>query len=121
VDVEISFATRDLVFSVIEPLMQEVFREVGQELALPLRRMPYSEAIARYGSDKPDLRFGMAIEDLSDAFRQAPFGPFRDALGAGGVVRGFAVTGEPATPAETWTSSRSRPARRGCRHWCGRG
>ena len=93
VDVEISFATRDLVFSVIEPLMQEVFREIGQELALPLRRIPYSEAIARYGSDKPDLRFGMAIEGLSDAFRQAPFGPFRDALGAGGVVRGFAVTG----------------------------
>jgi aspartyl-tRNA synthetase len=93
VDVEISFATRDLVFSIIEPLMQEVFREVGKELALPLRRIPYAEAIARYGSDKPDLRFGMAIEDLSDVFRGTPFGPFRDALDAGGVVRGFSVTG----------------------------
>jgi aspartyl-tRNA synthetase len=93
VDVEISFATRDLVFSIIEPLMQEVLREIGQELALPLRRIPYAEAIARYGSDKPDLRFGMVIEDLSDVFRHAPFGPFRDALSAGGVVRGFAVTG----------------------------
>jgi len=93
VDVEISFATRGLVFAIIEPLMREVLQEIGQTLALPLRRIPYAEAIARYGSDKPDLRFGMAIEDFSEVFRDAPFGPFREALGAGGVTRGFAVAG----------------------------
>src|ERR1700757_2145286 len=65
VDVEMSFARPELVYELIEPLMQEIFREIGQEVRLPLRRMPYAEAIARYGSDKPDLRCGLEIEDLS--------------------------------------------------------
>jgi aspartyl-tRNA synthetase len=93
IDVEMSFASRERVFAVIEPLIQAIFREIGHELPVPFARVPYAEAIARYGSDKPDLRFGMAIEDLAGAFREAPFALFRDAAGQGGVVRGFVVPG----------------------------
>lgn len=93
VDVEISFATEDLVFGTIEPLLSAVFREIGVEVAGPFDRMPYARAIARYGSDKPELRGGMPIEDLSDVFRESSFGVFRDAIASGGVVRGIAVPG----------------------------
>ena len=68
VDVEMSFARPELVFELIEPLMQEVFRVIGVEIPTPFARMPYAEAIARYGSDKPDLRFGLEIQDLSAVF-----------------------------------------------------
>ncbi len=93
VDVEISFADQDLVFGLIEPAIVAVFREIGVEIATPFPRMPYAEAMARYGSDKPDLRCGMPIEDLSAAFAGTPFMPFREALDTGGVVRGFVVAG----------------------------
>jgi aspartyl-tRNA synthetase len=93
IDVEMSFATRDLVFSTIEPLMQRVFRVIGREVAIPFPRMSYEEAMARYGSDKPDLRVGMAIADLSTVFAESTFSVFRDAIAAGGVVRGFVVPG----------------------------
>jgi aspartyl-tRNA synthetase len=93
VDVEISFATEDLVFELLEPCIQTIFRRIGVEVPAPFRRMPYAEAIARYGSDKPDLRPGMPIEDLSAVFSETTFGPFRDALHAHGVVRGFVVRG----------------------------
>jgi len=93
VDIEISFATRELVFAIVEGLIVEVARVAGIEVAAPFRRIPYDEAIARYGSDKPDLRVETPIEELSAIFTSSPFGPFRDALGAGGVVRGFVVAG----------------------------
>jgi aspartyl-tRNA synthetase len=93
VDVEMSFARPELVFGMIEPLMQRVFRVIGREIAVPFGRMPYSEAVARFGSDKPDLRFGLEIQDLSAVFAGTSFTPFRDALAAGGAVRGFAVPG----------------------------
>ena len=93
VDIEISFATRDLVFAVVEGVIAAAFRAAGREIATPFRRVPYLEAIARYGSDKPDLRFGMLIEDVSDAFRESGFGVFRDAVASGGAVRGFVVAG----------------------------
>lgn len=93
VDVEMSFASRELVFGVVEPLMREVFKEIGVDLAVPFQRVPYAEAIARYGSDKPDLRFGMAIDDLTDVFRGSSFELFRSAAASGRVVRGFVVSG----------------------------
>jgi len=93
IDVEMSFARPESVYGVIEPLMQQVFKEIGHEVRPPIRRMPYSEAIARYGSDKPDLRFGLEIRDLSDVFRNAEFRVFKDIIAGGGVVRGFAVPG----------------------------
>jgi aspartyl-tRNA synthetase len=93
IDVEMSFATRDVVFSTIEPLIQQVFRVIGREVAVPFPRMTYAEAIARYGSDKPDLRVGMAIADLSPVFADSTFSVFREAIAAGGVVRGFVAPG----------------------------
>ena len=61
VDVEISFATPDIVFGLIEPVIKAAFAEIGVDVPLPLPRMPYSEAMGKYGSDKPDLRFGLEI------------------------------------------------------------
>src|SRR5437762_1882809 len=91
VDVEVSFARPETIFGLIEPLMQHIFKEIGREVALPFRRMPYAEAVARYGSDKPDLRCGLEIHDLSDVFRDSEFRVFKQIVGEGGVVRGFAV------------------------------
>jgi aspartyl-tRNA synthetase len=96
VDVELSFARPQLVFETIEPLMQRVFRLIGREIPGPFGRMSYAEAIARYGSDKPDLRCGLEIQDVSVLFAETPFTPFREALAAGGVVRGFVAPGGAA-------------------------
>ena len=93
VDVEMSFAQPETIYGLIEPLMPAIFKEIGKEVTLPIRRMPYAEAIARYGSDKPDLRCGMEIHDLSDVFRDSEFRVFKQIVADGGVVRGFAVPG----------------------------
>ena len=93
VDLEISFATEELVFSTVEPLMARLMALIGRDAPRPFRRMPYAEAIAKYGSDKPDLRAGMEIVDVSPAFAESPFALFRNALGTGGEVRGFVVRG----------------------------
>ena len=93
VDLEISFATEDLVFATLEPLMDRLLRLIGREAPYPFRRLPYSEAIAKYGSDKPDLRCGMELVGLADAFKASAFPPFRNALDAGGDVRGFVIPG----------------------------
>ncbi len=93
VDVEISFASQPLVFSLMEGVVAEVFREGGVEVTTPFRHMAYAEAMRTYGSDKPDLRFGMEIQDLGELFAETPFGPVRDALASGGVLRGLVVPG----------------------------
>ena len=93
VDLEISFATEDLVFGTLEPLMDRLMRLIGRQASYPFRRLPYAEAIAKYGSDKPDLRCGMEIVNLSPAFDASPFPPFRSAIDAGGEVRGFVIPG----------------------------
>src|SRR5947208_1589130 len=92
-DLEMSFARPELVFAVIEPMLQAVWREIGRDIRTPFRRIPYADAIARYGSDKPDLRFGLEIEDLSDLFRDSEFRVFKQIVAEGGVVRGFSVPG----------------------------
>jgi aspartyl-tRNA synthetase len=93
VDVEVSFARPETIYGLIEPLMPVIFKEIGVEVKLPIRRMPYAEAIARYGSDKPDLRPGMEIHDLSELFRDSEFRVFKQIVADGGVVRGFTVLG----------------------------
>ena len=93
VDVEISFATPDLIYGLIEPAIQRIFGVVGRDVSTPFRRMSYAEAIAKYGSDKPDLRCGLEIADLSEAFRDAEFRVFKQIVAEGGVIRGFAVPG----------------------------
>jgi aspartyl-tRNA synthetase len=91
VDVEMSFARPDTIFGVIEPLMKQIFAVIGREITTPFPRMPYAEAIARYGSDKPDLRCGMPIQDLREFFRESSFRVFREIVANGGTVRGFIV------------------------------
>jgi aspartyl-tRNA synthetase len=93
VDVEVSFARPETIYGLIEPLMQQVFKEIRREVTLPIRRMSYADAMAKYGSDKPDLRFGLEIHDLSDVFRDSEFRVFKQIVADGGVVRGFAVPG----------------------------
>jgi aspartyl-tRNA synthetase len=93
VDLEMSFATENLVFSTIEPLMGRLMALIGREAPGPFLRMPYAEAIARYGSDKPDLRCGLEINDLSAAFAESSFAVFRGAIDSGGEVRGFVLPG----------------------------
>jgi aspartyl-tRNA synthetase len=92
-DLEMSFARPDSIFGVIEPMLQTVWRGIGHEISTPFRRIPYAEAIARYGSDKPDLRCALEIEDLSDPFRESEFRVFRQIVAEGGAVRGFVVPG----------------------------
>ena len=96
IDVEMSFATRELVWATIEPLMREVFAVTGRDIAIPFARMSYADALAKYGSDKPDLRVGMVIADLSPVFAASSFSVFRDAVAGGGAVRGFVVPGGAA-------------------------
>jgi aspartyl-tRNA synthetase len=91
VDLEISFATEDIVFSTLEPLMDRLLALIGRRAPAPFRRMPYAEAIASYGSDKPDLRAGMELKNLSEPFRESAFSLFRGAIDAGGEVRGFVI------------------------------
>jgi aspartyl-tRNA synthetase len=91
VDLEISFATEDLVFSIVEPLMGRLMALIGRDAPRPFRRVPYSEAMAKYGSDKPDLRCGMEIRRLTDVWRDSSFSVFRSAIESGGEVCGFTV------------------------------
>ena len=91
VDVEMSFAQPDTIFNLIEPLMKDIFAVIGKTITTPFRRMPYAEAIAVYGSDKPDLRPGMPIQDVRELFRESSFGVFKKIVGEGGTVRAFVV------------------------------
>src|SRR5882672_5390361 len=77
VDVEMSFARAETIYGLIEPLIPRIFKEIGRDVRVPIRRMPYAEAIATYGSDKPDLRPGMEIHDVSEAFRGSEFRVFK--------------------------------------------
>ena len=93
IDVEMSFATPELVFGVMERLVSEVWREVlGVEVPLPLPRMPWAEAMARYGSDKPDTRFGLELVDVTAATRSCGFRVFE----AAPCVKGLMVPPEHA-------------------------
>ena len=93
-DLEMGFVTREELFELLEGLWAAVWRNVlGIELATPFRRMTWDEAQLRYASDKPDLRFGLEIADVTDALRGTEFKAFRSVIDTGGVVRGFAAPG----------------------------
>ena len=91
VDVEMSFARAETIFGVIELLMREIFAVIGRDIETPFPRMAYADAIATYGSDKPDLRCGMPIHDLRELFRESEFRVFREIVTGGDTVRGFVV------------------------------
>jgi aspartyl-tRNA synthetase len=91
VDVEMSFARPETIFEIIEPLMHDIFAVVGREIQTPFPRMAYADAIAHYGSDKPDLRCGMPIQDFREFFRDSGFRVFKEIVASGGTVRGFVI------------------------------
>lgn len=90
IDCEMSFVEIDDVLDVTERLMQKVFKDVlDVDINLPLKRMTWQEAMDRYGSDKPDIRFGFEINDVSEVVKDSGFKVFEEALTAGGTVRGI--------------------------------
>ncbi len=94
IDLEMSFVTQDDVISVTEGFLKKLFAEFkGIELSLPLPRMTYEEAMNRFGSDKPDLRFGFELHDLSPLVMDCGFKVFAGAVAAGGSVRGINIKG----------------------------
>jgi len=94
IDLETSFIDRDTLLSLMEAMMTRVFKEcLGIELELPFPRMEYSEAMRRFGSDKPDTRFGLELNDLSEVFAESAFKVFATAVATGGMVVGLTVPG----------------------------
>ena len=91
IDIEASFIEEEFIFDLIERLFLEAFRVIGVELSVPFPRMGWQEAMDRFGSDRPDTRFGMELSDLSEIFSSIEFAPFRAVLEEGGTVRGFAL------------------------------
>ena len=93
-DVEMSFVGEQDVLGVIEPLYAQIVREIqGVEVPVPFPRMTYHDMLARFGSDKPDLRYGMEMADLGPVFAETGFRAFSSVLESGGIVKGFAATG----------------------------
>jgi aspartyl-tRNA synthetase len=95
-DLEMSFVDRDDVMSTLEGLYLEIFRKFGRKplAQTPVPRLTYDEAIRRYGIDRPDIRFGMELVDLTEAVRSTGFNAFRTVIDAGGAVRGIVVPGK---------------------------
>ena len=94
IDLEMSFVEAEDVMSLNERFIQKLFKEVlGRDIALPLRRIPYCEAMSKYGSDKPDTRFGLELCDVSDVVGSCGFKVFTDTVANGGSVRGINIKG----------------------------
>ena len=99
IDLEMSFVDVDDVLDVNERLLKKLFKEVcNVDIALPIQRMTWQEAMDRFGSDKPDLRFGMELKNVSDVVKNCGFGVFTSALAAGGSVRGINAEGQGHMP-----------------------
>jgi len=93
VDVEMSFPTEETIYALIEGLFARIFPLGGIDVPVPFPRMKYADAVTRYGTDRPDLRFGLEIADLSERLKDSGFRAFQETVAAGGVIRGFAVPG----------------------------
>ncbi len=93
VDMEMSFITEEEIYELIEGLFERIFRHAEIEVKTPFRRIPYAEAMLRYGSDSPDLRVDLEIRDVSEVLRGSSFRAFEQVLATGGVIRGLAVPG----------------------------
>jgi aspartyl-tRNA synthetase len=99
IDMELSFVDVDDVIDVNERYLAFLFKEVlGVEVSLPIQRITWQEAMDRYGSDKPDLRFGMELHDVSEVVKDFEFVVFQNALAQGGSVRGIVAEGQGAMP-----------------------
>lgn len=99
IDMELSFVDVDDVIDVNERLLARLFQDVlGVEVPLPIPRMTWQEAMDRYGSDKPDVRFGMELENVTEAVKDCEFAVFKGAIEQGGSVRGINVKGQGQMP-----------------------
>ena len=99
IDMELSFVDVDDVIDVNERLLAKLFKEVlGLEVELPIPRMTWQEAMDRYGSDKPDIRFGMELHDVTEVVRGCEFAVFKGAIENGGSVRGINAKGQGGMP-----------------------
>lgn len=99
IDMELSFVDVDDVIDVNERLLAHLFKEVlGVEVSLPIQRMTWQEAMDRFGSDKPDLRFGMELKDITELVKGCGFGVFTSAIENGGSVRGINAKGQGSMP-----------------------
>ena len=98
IDLEMSFVTQEDIMEMIEGFMERLFNKVlGVSITMPIKRMTYTDAMNRYGSDKPDTRFGMEITDLSDIAGATDFVVFKNAIENGGTVRGIVAKGAATT------------------------
>lgn len=99
IDMEMSFVDIDDVIDVNERLLKKLFKEtINVDIELPIPRMTYKEAMERFGSDKPDTRFGMELKNVTDVVRDCGFGVFTGAIANGGSVRGINAKGQAAMP-----------------------
>jgi aspartyl-tRNA synthetase len=99
IDMELSFVDVDDVIDVNERLLAKLFKEVlGEEVTLPIPRMTWQEAMDRYGSDKPDIRFGMELQDVTEIVKDCEFVVFKGAIEQGGTVRGINAKGQGSMP-----------------------
>ena len=99
IDMELSFVDMDDVIDVNERLLAKIFKDaIGIDVPLPIQRMTYEEAMNRFGSDKPDIRFGMELKDISDVVANCDFVVFKGALENGGTVRGINANGQGSMP-----------------------
>jgi aspartyl-tRNA synthetase len=93
-DIELSFVTQEEIFDLLERMLARLFKEVLDiEIQLPFPRLGYQEAMERFGCDKPDLRFGLELKDLSESLRGSEFQVFKSALEAGGVIKALTIPG----------------------------
>ncbi|HET8592545.1 MAG TPA: aspartate--tRNA ligase [Solirubrobacterales bacterium] len=99
-DIEMSFVEVDDVIDLNERLLAHVLGRCGVDVELPMRRLSYDEAISRYGSDRPDLRFGLELRELTEVFRDSEFNAFRQAIEGGAVVRGLNAGGHELSRGE---------------------
>jgi aspartyl-tRNA synthetase len=94
IDIEMSFVSRDDVFELVEGLFTHIFKEsIGKQITVPFQRLPYDEAMNLYGSDKPDLRFGLAMKDFGGLAAKGGFEVFRKVVEGGGVVKALVAPG----------------------------
>ena len=94
IDLEMSFAEKNDVMGIVEEMMKKIFNDVlGRELKEPFAMLKYSEALERFGTDKPDLRFSLELKDVGDLVKDSSFKVFLDALSSGGRVKGINAKG----------------------------
>ncbi len=94
IDIEMSFVSKEDVFEVVEGLFKYIFKKtLNTEIEIPFQRLPYNEALNRYGSDKPDLRFGIELQDFSPYVEKGEFNVFKKVLESGGIVKALVAPG----------------------------